>query len=161
MEGTPVLTFDTHLTAVAATSTGDYTVVFVGTNEGHLKKVSAIYSSSPRSKKSKRLEKEVFFLSVSLAQPCTLSLRILRDLIFNALSQRVHSLRRISDFFFLLSVSLAYACVLFFPRSLIFLARIARFVNPFSMRSRYCYGMNMDSEIFFLQMMHLFIYFVG
>ncbi|XP_060822188.1 plexin-A4 [Bombus pascuorum] len=39
MEGTPVLTFDTHLTAVAATSTGDYTVVFVGTSEGHLKKV--------------------------------------------------------------------------------------------------------------------------
>ncbi|KAK1127259.1 hypothetical protein K0M31_003803 [Melipona bicolor] len=38
MEGTPVLTFNTHLTAVAATSTGDYTVVFVGTNEGHLKK---------------------------------------------------------------------------------------------------------------------------
>lgn len=40
MEGTPVLTFEkTHLTAVAATSTGDYTVVFLGTNEGHLKKV--------------------------------------------------------------------------------------------------------------------------
>lgn len=45
MEGTPVLTFDTHLTAVAATSTGDYTVVFVGTNEGHLKKV-VVESSS-------------------------------------------------------------------------------------------------------------------
>lgn len=160
MEGTPVLTFDTHLTAVAATSTGDYTVVFVGTNEGHLKKVSALYSSSPRSKKSKRLEKEVFFLSVSLAQPCTLSLRILRDLIFNARATRPFFTPK-SDFFFLLSVSLAYACVLFFPRSLIFLVRIARFVNPFSMRSRYCYGMNMDSEIFFLQMMHLFIYFVG
>lgn len=106
MEGTPVLTFDTHLTAVAATSTGDYTVVFVGTNEGHLKKVSALYSSSPRSKKSKRLEKEVFFLSVSLAQPGTLSLRILGDLIFNALSQRVHSLRRSRiSFFFSLSRS--------------------------------------------------------
>lgn len=37
-----VLTFETHLTAVAATSTGDYTVVFVGTNKGHLKKVSAV-----------------------------------------------------------------------------------------------------------------------
>lgn len=35
----PVLTFDTLLTAVAATSTGDYTVVFLGTNKGHLKKV--------------------------------------------------------------------------------------------------------------------------
>ncbi|OAD59452.1 Plexin A3 [Eufriesea mexicana] len=40
MEGTPVLTFDKHLTAVAATSTGDYTVVFVGTSKGHLKKRS-------------------------------------------------------------------------------------------------------------------------
>ncbi|KAI4503228.1 hypothetical protein M0802_001450 [Mischocyttarus mexicanus] len=35
----PVLTFDTLLTAVAATSTGDYTVVFLGTHKGHLKKV--------------------------------------------------------------------------------------------------------------------------
>ncbi|KAL2733552.1 plexin-A4-like isoform X1 [Vespula maculifrons] len=35
----PVLTFDTLLTAVAATSTGDYTVVFLGTNKGHLKKI--------------------------------------------------------------------------------------------------------------------------
>ncbi|KAG8225680.1 hypothetical protein J437_LFUL001712 [Ladona fulva] len=34
----PVLVFNTHLTAVAATSTGDYTVVFVGTANGHLKK---------------------------------------------------------------------------------------------------------------------------
>ena len=41
MGATAVLTFETHLTAVAATSTGDYTVVFVGTNKGHLKKVSA------------------------------------------------------------------------------------------------------------------------
>ena len=39
MGATAVLTFETHLTAVAATSTGDYTVVFVGTNKGHLKKV--------------------------------------------------------------------------------------------------------------------------
>ncbi|KAJ1526202.1 hypothetical protein ONE63_009361 [Megalurothrips usitatus] len=36
----PVLTFSTHLTAVAATSTGDYTVVFLGTANGHMKKVS-------------------------------------------------------------------------------------------------------------------------
>ncbi|XP_015599492.1 plexin-A2 [Cephus cinctus] len=35
----PVLTFDTLLTAVAATSTGDFTVVFLGTHKGHLKKV--------------------------------------------------------------------------------------------------------------------------
>ncbi|KAF7989684.1 hypothetical protein HCN44_008358 [Aphidius gifuensis] len=35
----PVLTFNTLLTAVAATSTGDYTVVFIGTQKGHLKKV--------------------------------------------------------------------------------------------------------------------------
>lgn len=33
------LEFDTQLTAVAATSTGESTVVFVGTNEGHLKKI--------------------------------------------------------------------------------------------------------------------------
>ncbi|XP_043256480.1 plexin-A4 [Colletes gigas] len=39
MNATSVLTFDTHLTAVAATSTGDYTVVFLGTRTGHLKKV--------------------------------------------------------------------------------------------------------------------------
>lgn len=39
MRASPVLTFDTHLTAVAATSTGDYTVVFLGTRTGHLKKV--------------------------------------------------------------------------------------------------------------------------
>ncbi|XP_066584060.1 plexin-A4 [Prorops nasuta] len=39
MGATAVLTFETHLTAVAATSTGDYTVVFLGTNKGHLKKV--------------------------------------------------------------------------------------------------------------------------
>ena len=36
----PVLLFTTKLTAVAATSTGDFTVVFLGTSKGHLKKVS-------------------------------------------------------------------------------------------------------------------------
>jgi hypothetical protein len=42
MTAVPVLTFDkTLLTAVAATSTSDYTVVFLGTSEGHLKKVSS------------------------------------------------------------------------------------------------------------------------
>jgi plexin A len=35
----PVLLFGTRLTAVAATSTGDFTVVFIGTATGHLKKV--------------------------------------------------------------------------------------------------------------------------
>ncbi|XP_044257238.1 plexin A3 [Tribolium madens] len=35
----PVLLFTTRLTAVAATSTGDFTVVFIGTATGHLKKV--------------------------------------------------------------------------------------------------------------------------
>lgn len=35
----PVLLFETRLTSVAATSTGDFTVVFVGTATGHLKKV--------------------------------------------------------------------------------------------------------------------------
>lgn len=40
MAAVPVLVFNTHLTAIAATSTGDYTVVFVGTSKGHLKKVS-------------------------------------------------------------------------------------------------------------------------
>ncbi|XP_014213127.1 plexin-A4 [Copidosoma floridanum] len=40
MTATPVLTFDdTLLTAVAATSTSDYTVVFLGTSKGHLKKL--------------------------------------------------------------------------------------------------------------------------
>ena len=82
MEGTPVLTFDTHLTAVAATSTGDYTVVFVGTSEGHLKKVSARYSLSHRSKKSKRRSNGTG--AVSLGQPCTFvicSLHIFHNLI--------------------------------------------------------------------------------
>lgn len=41
MTAVPVITFDkTLLTAVAATSTSDYTVVFLGTSKGHLKKVS-------------------------------------------------------------------------------------------------------------------------
>ncbi|XP_049316006.1 plexin-A2 [Bactrocera dorsalis] len=35
----PVAKFDTRLTAVAATSTSGYTVVFIGTANGHLKKV--------------------------------------------------------------------------------------------------------------------------
>ena len=35
----PVLTFKSHLTGVTATSTGDYTVAFMGTGDGHLKKV--------------------------------------------------------------------------------------------------------------------------
>lgn len=35
----PVSLFSTQLTAVAATQTTNYTVVFIGTNEGHLKKV--------------------------------------------------------------------------------------------------------------------------
>lgn len=39
MTAVPVLTFTKLLTAVAATSTGDYTVVFIGTSNGHLKKV--------------------------------------------------------------------------------------------------------------------------
>jgi plexin A len=38
----PVQVFGSHLTAVAATSTGDYTVVFLGTANGHLKKVSSV-----------------------------------------------------------------------------------------------------------------------
>lgn len=48
MVAVPVLTFEnnTLLTAVAATSTSDYTVVFLGTSEGHLKKVSALCSLS-------------------------------------------------------------------------------------------------------------------
>ncbi|XP_050540179.1 plexin-A4 [Daktulosphaira vitifoliae] len=39
MTAVPVLTFDSRLTAVTATSTGDFTVVFVGTNTGHVKKI--------------------------------------------------------------------------------------------------------------------------
>jgi plexin A len=35
----PVLTFDNHLTGVTATSTGDFTVAFLGTGDGYLKKV--------------------------------------------------------------------------------------------------------------------------
>lgn len=69
MEGAPVLTFDTHLTAVAATSTGDYTVVFVGTNEGHLKKVSALYSLSPSIEEEQEARKRACILSLSLSVP--------------------------------------------------------------------------------------------
>lgn len=39
IEAVPALLFETQLTAVAATSTGDFTVVFIGTVKGHLKKV--------------------------------------------------------------------------------------------------------------------------
>lgn len=39
VEGLATLTFPTRLTAVAATSTEVYTVVFLGTAQGHLKKV--------------------------------------------------------------------------------------------------------------------------
>jgi len=39
MAAVAVLSFGVHLTAVAATSTGDFTVVFVGTSDGHLRKV--------------------------------------------------------------------------------------------------------------------------
>uniref|UniRef100_A0A1B6HCH7 Sema domain-containing protein n=1 Tax=Homalodisca liturata TaxID=320908 RepID=A0A1B6HCH7_9HEMI len=39
MAAVPVVVFNHHLTAIAATSTGDYTVVFVGTSSGHLKKI--------------------------------------------------------------------------------------------------------------------------
>ncbi|CAG9816899.1 unnamed protein product [Phaedon cochleariae] len=42
----PVLLFDTRLTAVVATSTGDFTVVFIGTAKGHLKKVVVESSTS-------------------------------------------------------------------------------------------------------------------
>ena len=41
---TPVLVFDSHLTSVTATSTGDFTVAFIGTSDGHLKK--AVIESS-------------------------------------------------------------------------------------------------------------------
>lgn len=45
VEAAPVLTFNNvHLTSVAAASTHDYTVVFLGTSEGHLKK--AVVESS-------------------------------------------------------------------------------------------------------------------
>ncbi|XP_059062852.1 plexin A3-like [Achroia grisella] len=39
VEAVPVATFKKRLTAVAATATGDYTVVFAGTSQGHLKKI--------------------------------------------------------------------------------------------------------------------------
>lgn len=41
IEASPVLTYpSTLLTAVSAVSTHDYTVTFLGTSDGHLKKVS-------------------------------------------------------------------------------------------------------------------------
>ena len=43
---TPVLTFDSLLTAVTATSTGDFTVAFIGTSEGHMKKAVVESASS-------------------------------------------------------------------------------------------------------------------
>ncbi|KAF6215982.1 hypothetical protein GE061_000319 [Apolygus lucorum] len=46
MTAVPVLLVNQHLTAVAATSTGDYTVVFLGTNNGRLKKVVVESSTS-------------------------------------------------------------------------------------------------------------------
>ncbi|XP_059489451.1 plexin-A2 isoform X1 [Neocloeon triangulifer] len=46
MAATAVLSFGVHLTAVAATSTGDFTVVFIGTSDGHLKKVAVESSES-------------------------------------------------------------------------------------------------------------------
>ena len=42
VESLAVHTFPTRLTAVAATSTEVYTVVFLGTATGHLKKVNTI-----------------------------------------------------------------------------------------------------------------------
>ena len=39
MQSVAVLTTDTLLTSVAATTTGDFTVVFAGTDTGHVKKV--------------------------------------------------------------------------------------------------------------------------
>uniref|UniRef100_A0A224XGD6 Putative plexins functional semaphorin receptor n=1 Tax=Panstrongylus lignarius TaxID=156445 RepID=A0A224XGD6_9HEMI len=46
MTAVPVLLVNQHLTAVAATSTGDYTVVFLGTSNGRLKKVVVESSTS-------------------------------------------------------------------------------------------------------------------
>jgi plexin A len=40
VQATALITFETHLTAVAATSTSDFTVAFLGTANGHLMKVS-------------------------------------------------------------------------------------------------------------------------
>uniref|UniRef100_A0A8D8QEE9 Plexin-A2 n=1 Tax=Cacopsylla melanoneura TaxID=428564 RepID=A0A8D8QEE9_9HEMI len=45
IEAVAVLNFSVRTTAVAATSTGDYTVVFIGTETGHLKKVVVETSS--------------------------------------------------------------------------------------------------------------------
>uniref|UniRef100_A0A8D8Y476 Plexin-A4 n=2 Tax=Cacopsylla melanoneura TaxID=428564 RepID=A0A8D8Y476_9HEMI len=46
IEAVAVLNFSVRTTAVAATSTGDYTVVFIGTENGHLKKVVVKNSSN-------------------------------------------------------------------------------------------------------------------
>lgn len=46
IEAVAVLNFSVRTTAVAATSTGDYTVVFIGTSNGHLKKVVVETSSA-------------------------------------------------------------------------------------------------------------------
>lgn len=43
----PVLLFNVRLTAVVATSTGDFTVVFIGTSTGHLKKVGIVFFFYP------------------------------------------------------------------------------------------------------------------
>lgn len=43
IEASPVLTYpSTLLSAVSAVSTHDYTVTFLGTSDGHLKKVSTL-----------------------------------------------------------------------------------------------------------------------
>ena len=42
----PVLTFNSHLTSVTATSTGDFTVAFIGSGDGSLKKVVIESASS-------------------------------------------------------------------------------------------------------------------
>lgn len=76
VEGTPVITFETHLTAVVATSTGDYTVVFVGTKGGHLKKVSARYSFIYSIEES-AMRRARTVPPVSLGQPCTLVIPLL------------------------------------------------------------------------------------
>ena len=44
IETEPVITYDNvHLTSVAATSTNDFTVAFLGTSTGHLKKVTLLF----------------------------------------------------------------------------------------------------------------------
>lgn len=65
MVAVPVLTFDTHLTAVAATSTSDYTVVFLGTHKGHLKKVStgAFLSSTKNCNRRTKMTRSEFAIT--------------------------------------------------------------------------------------------------